>query len=472
MRRSLKILASACLGLAAALPEPSYSTIDQDYKNGDVISRDVCIIGGGSAGTYTATRLRQLGQSVVVVEKESLMGGMTNTFTVPGSGLKIDYGVVIFHNISIVHNYFDHFKIPLIGADFTPHGPVFNADFRTGQVINGPPPDPTVTFAALAAYVAQLEKYPFLNTGYNLPDPVPADLLLPFKDFVNKYNLAPMVPFSQLGGGYADIIEQPTLYTMKILGPSLARSILAGFLTTAAHNNGALYEAATAELKGASSLLLSSTVLFVKRNFDGKGNAAIVVKTPDGIKLIKARKIVVAFPPRLSNFHGWDLDSSERDVFGTFTNEGYWTGLLSDTGLPTGATVNNIGADTLFNLPVFPGVINFIPTADPGLFNPQYTSPHELDDDFVKKDIIAALGRLQIPGVTTTPKKASWKVFTSHTPFFQHVTADQIENGFYTRAEGLQGHRDTWYTGATWQAHDSSMIWNFTETILPKIVEG
>jgi hypothetical protein len=33
-----------------------------------VISCDVCIIGGGSAGTYAAVRLRDLGQSVVVVE--------------------------------------------------------------------------------------------------------------------------------------------------------------------------------------------------------------------------------------------------------------------------------------------------------------------------------------------------------------------------------------------------------------------
>ena len=34
-----------------------------------VTSRDVCIIGGGAAGTYAAVRLSDLGQSVVVVEK-------------------------------------------------------------------------------------------------------------------------------------------------------------------------------------------------------------------------------------------------------------------------------------------------------------------------------------------------------------------------------------------------------------------
>ncbi|KAH0565963.1 hypothetical protein GP486_000631 [Trichoglossum hirsutum] len=471
MRSFLKILTLAYLSFTTALPETRHSIREEDYDKGDIISRDVCVVGGGSGGTYTATRLRQLGQSVVVIEKAPLMGGMTNTYTVPGSGLKIDYGVIVFHNISIVQNYFDHYKIPLTGVALNGGGTTYNVDFTTGNDVVGPPPDPTVAIAALAAYVAQLEKYPYLDTGYNLPDPVPEDLLIPFKDFVKKYDLAPMVPFSQLGGGYADIIEQPTLYTMKILGRDLARSVVEGFVTTAAHNNGALYEAATAELTAASSLLLSSTILSINRN-NGKGFATIVVQTPTGRKLIKARKIVVAIPPRLSNFPGWDLDATEKGVFGTYTNEGYWTGLLSNTGLPEGTTINNVGANTLFNLPVFPGITSILPTAELGLFNVEYTSPHEMNDESVKAEILAALGRLKIPGVTTTPEKAVWKVFTSHTPFFEHVTEDQIRRGFYKRAMGLQGHKQTWYTGATWQAHDSSMIWNFTETILPAIVKG
>ena len=32
-------------------------------------------------------------------------------------------------------------------------------------------------------------------------------------------------------------------------------------------------------------------------------------------------------------------------------------------------------------------------------------------------------------------------------PYFQHVTAKDMENGFYERLENLQGHRNTYYTG-------------------------
>lgn len=242
MSRSLKVLALTCYGLVAALREPAAGL---DFDRDDVITRDVCIIGGGSGGTYAATRLRQLGQSVIIVEKEPIMGGHTNTFTVPGSDLTIDYGVVVFHNTSIVRDYFAHYQVPLGPAGFAPPTSSFNIDFRTGQIVKGfVPPDPS---AALLAWVNQLSKYPFLAVGIDLPDPVPTDLLLPFRDFVKKYDLANLVQtISNLGQGYADIINQPTLYAMKLLSLDLVQTLQTGFIASAKHDNHAIYDAATA----------------------------------------------------------------------------------------------------------------------------------------------------------------------------------------------------------------------------------
>lgn len=75
----LKVLALACVGLAIALPQPGYSIGEEVYKKEDIITRDVCIVGGGPSATYAATRSRQLGQSVMVIEQAPLMGGTTNT---------------------------------------------------------------------------------------------------------------------------------------------------------------------------------------------------------------------------------------------------------------------------------------------------------------------------------------------------------------------------------------------------------
>lgn len=73
---------------AAPLPD------ERNFAPQDIITRDVCIIGGGSTGTYSAVRLSQdLGKSVVVIEKTSRLGGHTETHTDPKTGGPIDYGV-------------------------------------------------------------------------------------------------------------------------------------------------------------------------------------------------------------------------------------------------------------------------------------------------------------------------------------------------------------------------------------------
>lgn len=246
MKSSLKVLALAYLGLGTALLEPASSFDYRAFNENDIITRDVCVVGGGSGGTYTATRLRQLGQSVIVVEKEPVMGGHTNTYTVPGSNLTIDYGVVVFHNISIVRDYFAHYKVALGPAGFAAPNTSYNVDFRTGKIVDGyVPPDPST---ALRVWLEQLNKYPYLTTGINLPDPVPEDLVIPFRDFVTKYNLSDMVQtISLLGQGYADLIDQPTLYAMKLLSRNLVETVETGFVASAKNDNQALYDAATVQ---------------------------------------------------------------------------------------------------------------------------------------------------------------------------------------------------------------------------------
>ena len=73
MRLSLAI--SVCLFLC------SEGALVGDYAFDRIIHRDVAIIGGGAAGTYSAVRLKDMGKSVVVIEKDSVLGGMTDTYS-------------------------------------------------------------------------------------------------------------------------------------------------------------------------------------------------------------------------------------------------------------------------------------------------------------------------------------------------------------------------------------------------------
>lgn len=236
--------------LVAALP--SSWTDPAAYSSSSVVSRDVVVIGGGSSGTYATIGLRDQGKSVAVVEAQGLLGGHTNTYTDPATNKTVDYGVVVFDNTTTVTSYFSRFKIPLTTGTGGASGSFrdFYVDFRNGQNVTGyTPPDPT---AAFGAYAAQLAKYPSLNIpGWNLPDPVPADLLTPFGEFVKKYNLDSAVPtINQFAQGFGDILSIPTLYIAKYFSRSVLQGAQTGFLTTARHDNSELYEKARAELGG------------------------------------------------------------------------------------------------------------------------------------------------------------------------------------------------------------------------------
>lgn len=222
------------------------------YGPSSIVRRDVCIIGGGSSGTYAAIGLRDKGKSVAVIEKQGVLGGSTNTYTDPATGTKVDYGVVVFENRTTVTSYFSRFGIPLTtgSGSYGAGLGTYYVDFRTGKNVTGYiPTDPT---AAFAAYGTQLAKYPFINTpGWNVPDPVPADLLLPFGDFVKKYQLEAAVPtINDSAQGFGDLLSIPTLYVLKYFNRVIPVGAQSVFLATLRHDNSELYEKARTELGG------------------------------------------------------------------------------------------------------------------------------------------------------------------------------------------------------------------------------
>jgi hypothetical protein len=454
--------ATSRLGLGL-LPEPTADTNEADYSADSIITRDVAVIGGGATGTYAAIQLRDLGKTVVVVESNDRLGGHTNTYTDPATGGKVDFGVIVWHDLPIVHDFFQRFDVPLTKAVFDTPGMVTKyVDYRTGKVVDYTPSDPS---AALGAYGAQLAKYPYLEAGFYLPDPVPADLLLPFGDFVKRYAIDGAVNLIfNFGQGLGDLLRQPTLYVMKNFGLDILGSLQVGFLTTERHDNSELYRKARAEL-GADALL-SSRVIATDR--DAAGYANILVGTPSGLKLIRASKVVVTIPPKLNNLAGFDLDATEQSLFGQLGNSAYYTGVLRHSGIPDNMAVTNIGADTAYHLPVLPGVYSISPTGIPGLHNVKYGSPVQLTEAQVKTDIVASVRRLRAAGTlpTTTPDFA---VFANHSPFELTVPTTAIAAGFYRNLYALQGRNRTFYTGAAFHTHDSSLLWQFTEALLPSI---
>jgi hypothetical protein len=260
------------------------------------------------------------------------------------------------------------------------------------------------------------------------------------------------------------------LYVFKNLGLEVIQDISIGFLGTARHDNSELYRKAAAEL--GNNALLSSTIIAMDRSCSP---AKLLVKTPTGLKLILAKKLIFTVPPKIENLGGFDIDNTEKELFKQFSNSGYYTTLMRNTGIPDGLTISNTGNSTPHNLPALAAPYWFRSVGVSGLVDVKYgasSTSIPSSDAKVKADILASLRRFKSSGVlsTATPESAEFIGFHSHTPFELTVPKAAIAAGFYTKLYALQGRKNTWWTGAAWHTHDSSSLWIFTEGIVQSLI--
>jgi len=170
------------------------------------------------------------------------------------------------------------------------------ANFQTGQQVTGVEASNNYT-----AYAAQLAKYPYLLYSWNLPSPVPSDLLLPFAEFIAKYDLQDVAySLFQDGEGFDNFLNELTINIFKLVDESfLDAAAPGGSIVPPNHDNGAIYTQAAAQL--GSDVLLSSTVVDAQRPSNGSSGVSLVVQTPSGKKLIQASKLLISIPPLLDN---------------------------------------------------------------------------------------------------------------------------------------------------------------------------
>ena len=472
-KNALSFFAVSLLATVVALPDSAKPIKQADYIPANIITRDVLVIGGGSSGTYSAIKLRDLGKSVAVVEAKAVLGGHTETWTDPVTQAKVDIGVIVFHDDDLVRKYFGRYQIPLTKIDFGPTVTKYY-NFRTGKNVPGyPSPDPN-----FATYAALLAKYPYLEAGFDLPDPVPEELLLSFGDFAKKYNLGGFVNFAAgFAQGLGDILKLPSIYVLKNISLSVLQNLQAGFLTTARHNNHELYDKALAEL--GQDALLNSSVVAIDRNHSGQ-YARILVQTPTGKKLILAKNILITIPPLLQTLKHFDLNDEERSLFAKFRYASYYAGVLRNNVIPPNLSLHAIDPGQPYDIPGLPRIYSFDPTGYPGLTNFKYISNKPLALEQVKANIVnnakllteSTAGNLNSTSSNSTSAKLEVAVISAHSPFELRVDADAIRSGYYKKLYALQGKGRFWYTGAAFHTHDSSSLWQFSEKVVARIATG
>jgi Flavin containing amine oxidoreductase len=425
---------------------------------------DVCVIGGGSAGTYAAVRLRDLGKTVVLIERAGRLGGHANTYY--ANGVPIDIGVRYFEDIPLVQQYFTRLNVSAVQT-FPGATPTTYVDFQNGQVAAGyTPPPPAQLAIALYKYQEILTtQFPYLDSGFQLPNPVPQDLLNPFSDFVTKYGLADLV-FSvifEYGQGLGNLLADPALYVLKNFSLGVVNSLVsADFLAI---------PAGTQQLYDNAAALLGDAVIFyadVKHVNRSGSQIQVLADTPDGLVGVQCGQLVIACPPTLQNLAPLDLDQLELSTFSKLRSKCYVTALVQLSGLPDGQSLVNTGTATEYNLPPLPALYLFDPTDAPGLWNVLFGADAPVPNAIVGQTIQETIRRIAAAG-TYPVQLLGCDLYRNHTPFEMMVSPEDIAGGYYNVLNSLQGRHNTFYTGAAFQTNDSTLIWQFTEALLPSI---
>ncbi|GMF76286.1 unnamed protein product [Aspergillus oryzae] len=385
------------------------------------------------------------------------------------NGGHVDYGVQGVFNYDISRNFFNR-----LGVQYKPvtPGSLINkyVNFKTGHEVS-PPSGVLDTVAALLVYRTAIQKYDYLKDGiYNLPDPVPEELLWPFSKFVEKYKFeGALNVIYTFANALGDMLASPTLYVIQLFGISHIDIFLQGGYITPNNGMYELYRKASEEL-GTDVVYNSKATKATRSDTEIK----IITHDTSGKKiLIKAKNLLITFPPIPENLKGFDLSPEEISLSSKLFWKTYYVAVLKNTGIPSNINVHNVNPDEKpGNLPVAPfqwalqdmGPNNYLASKLIGDMNFTDTQAQEL--------IIGDLHRMGAAGTFDIRKDWEMAAFGNHNPTTLMVGVDDIKDGFYSRFYDLQGRRGTYWTGLTLVSDYSALLWKYTESVVERIVKG
>ncbi|KAL4921489.1 hypothetical protein BDW62DRAFT_129573 [Aspergillus aurantiobrunneus] len=428
----------------------------------EIITRDVCILGGGATGTYAAIQLIERGYTVAIVEEKSRLGGHSDTLYFP-NGEYIDYGIRAYFNDKSVKDFFAQLDV-----DYQLYSPgalqTEYVNLQTGERVSnsGGVLDMIV---AVIRYRAALEPFDYLSSGgFYLPEEVPEVLLRPFREFVEEHSLEGALQLIYtFSDALGDILATPLLYVIQLFGTSHINALLQGPYIIPNNGSAALYSKAATYI-GEGNVLYESTVTQATRNATG---VELLAGTPEGRKIIQAKKLLVTFPPLLSKLQGFDLDENEQSLFSKWVYTTYYAAIVNNSGIPDGLNVFNTNPNNQpGSLPVAPFECILDYSGVSGFYRTRIVGGENFTQEDAQQLVLEDLGRMRDAGTFPITQQPEIIALESHSPSSIMVPVDDVRDGFYRKLYALQGQRSTYYTGYSFCTDYSAQLWNYTLSVV------
>ncbi|RJE19555.1 hypothetical protein PHISCL_08110 [Aspergillus sclerotialis] len=368
---------------------------------------------------------------------------MVDTYIDPKTGTAYDFGVQSFLGVGNATGFFERFGIelaPFARANVTTE----YIDFNTGSPVNYETPTMEAQMAAMEKFLNVVEPWTeYLQPGYwNFPQPadMPEDFLVTF--------------------GMGNMTRQTTMFELQAFGTYMAEAMLGkmGSYHVSSGGNQALYNAIAKDL--GDDVLYSSTVIDTRRTDSG---VFLTVKNRATGKVtrITARQLLVAIEPTEENTAVLNLSQHEQTTLSKSSYTREYTGILNNTALEAGKSYFNIPSasapDNHLVLPDFPHIVG------------DDTLDEASAKALVQKNFNAMIRSGHLAG--SEIRELNWVDFSVHGPMHARVFVEDIQDGFFQQLYKMQGERSTWWTGGAFARNFQTTLWQFDESLIPRILE-
>lgn len=281
--------------------------------------------------------------------------------------------------------------------------------------------------------------------------------------------------YQSSGFGLGNMTRATTMFELQSFGTYMAQyffGIMDAFCP-ASGGNQALYNAIGMDL--GDEVLYSSTVLDSNRTEYG------VILTAQNhamgqVTLVAARQLLIAIVPTDKNMASLDLDRNEKALLSKFSYTREYTGIVDNSALAARTLYFNRASgaapDNYLILPDLPFTHKIADLGGDHLFEISMAGDGSLDEAGAKSLAQKSFKTLLQAGHLEESKQEEldWVAFSVHGAMHARVTPEDVQNGFFQQLYALEGQRSTWWTGGAFSCNFQTTLWDFDETLIPKIV--